>query len=401
MKAKYYFFDPACLLLLAFMILSLPGSHAQLIAFTGKDVTGSNEFSFVALENIPAGTIIYFADDSYNNVSNAFELDAMMDDAHLSYTPPVGGLIMGQVVIITEGPTNNTFTVSGAGGTAVRVSLTNNWQLFQAEPIYAYASNDALSPWDNVTEIYAMLETSHSDISNTEDPTSDYPNAIAVDLDPAPINVQAADFKDSERINTQLSDFYNINNYTLSNASLTLSTTNFTNLLPVELISFHGRTAPTGIRLHWQTALEIMNHGFELQHRSREGDWSVRAFIPGKGNSEHIQQYTWLDAQPAVGLNYYRLRQIDWNGQYSFSKAIVVESGARSNTPALYPVPATDRLFLSTSELTGRSAEILTASGNTLSTLVIPENHEINIAALPSGSYFLNVEGQILPFIKH
>lgn len=100
---------------------------------------------------------------------------------------------------------------------------------------------------------------------------------------------------------------------------------------PVELISFSGSIKNGIIELTWKTATETNNFGFEIERREKfigndETDWKVIGFVRGNGNSTSINQYYFIDKELELSRIYlYRLRQIDLNGQYSYSNEIEIE----------------------------------------------------------------------------
>ena len=93
---------------------------------------------------------------------------------------------------------------------------------------------------------------------------------------------------------------------------------NTTNTLPVELISFNLSPKDNSINLQWQTASELNNNGFEIQRSEDAESWEKIGFVKGNGNSNTIQNYTFNDNSPKV-FNYYRLKQIDFDGAFKYS----------------------------------------------------------------------------------
>lgn len=92
---------------------------------------------------------------------------------------------------------------------------------------------------------------------------------------------------------------------------------------PVELTGFSGTYINGTVELKWETASEINNKGFEIERKT--GDiWSKIGNISGSGSTTEKQQYRFSDLQPSTGRNYYRLRQIDFDGTTSFSEVIEV-----------------------------------------------------------------------------
>jgi hypothetical protein len=97
-----------------------------------------------------------------------------------------------------------------------------------------------------------------------------------------------------------------------------------TNPLPVELINFKGICDSLGIYLYWQTASEVNNYGFYLEKSIDAEHWSTVTFIPGNGNSNAIINYSASDFNPSSNNNYYRLKQIDYDGVVTYSHIITV-----------------------------------------------------------------------------
>jgi hypothetical protein len=100
-------------------------------------------------------------------------------------------------------------------------------------------------------------------------------------------------------------------------------------VLPVELSDFNALTCSAGICLHWETVSERNNSYFEVQ-RSKDGiqfngmlKQNSRA-IGGNSNSKLTYQAT--DASPFSGINYYRLKQVDLDGSYSYGKTLAIKN---------------------------------------------------------------------------
>jgi len=98
-------------------------------------------------------------------------------------------------------------------------------------------------------------------------------------------------------------------------------------VLPVELISFDGKTAENGVDLTWATAQEINNEFFTLERSINGKDFEEVADIEGAGFSDEEISYEFLDTR-ALELNsdilYYRLKQTDFDGQFGYSEIINV-----------------------------------------------------------------------------
>ncbi len=105
--------------------------------------------------------------------------------------------------------------------------------------------------------------------------------------------------------------------------------------LPVEFISFTSKLINNAVHLNWITATETNNSGFEiLKYKGQSGknkvkneDWNVIGFIKGNGTTTEKQFYSFVDNNVEPGKYSYRLKQIDYDGSFEYSKEIEVEIG--------------------------------------------------------------------------
>jgi len=120
-------------------------------------------------------------------------------------------------------------------------------------------------------------------------------------------------------------------------------------LLPVTLLNFTAQAKGKTAVLDWNTTMEVNNSHFEVE-RSHDGtQWDAIGIVQGAGNSYKNTDYQFVDPQPQA-LNYYRLRQVDWNGSYGFSAICMLRfNGSESNAlPMLVvsPNPAASDITL-------------------------------------------------------
>jgi hypothetical protein len=94
------------------------------------------------------------------------------------------------------------------------------------------------------------------------------------------------------------------------------------NKLPVELTSFSASVIGSNVILGWQTATELNNYGFEIERSNNNINFEKIGFVQGSGNSNSDKNYSFTDKQKLSGKCYYRLKQIDNDGAYEYSKAV-------------------------------------------------------------------------------
>jgi len=117
--------------------------------------------------------------------------------------------------------------------------------------------------------------------------------------------------------------------------------------LPIKLISFTAKFEEGIVNLDWATAAEINNSFFTIE-RSQDGAHFEHLLTqPGAGNSTVNKYYTAIDQRPLTGFSYYRLKQTDYDGHYSYSDVQTVKNGSGDmqesdmalNIKSIYPNP--------------------------------------------------------------
>ncbi len=165
--------------------------------------------------------------------------------------------------------------------------------------------------------------------------------------------------------------------------------------LPVSLLKFDAAAGAQGVVLNWQTATETNNLGFEVQ-RSNDGNrFTPLQFVDGKGNSNTLQSYSVLDNAPAEGLNYYRLKQIDQDGRFTFSAVKLINWNSNQQL-VLYPNPAHGRVMVSMANTTGSlNYTIYNANGQRMATGVAPATNGtavLDVQKLMPGTYLIQLD---------
>ena len=113
------------------------------------------------------------------------------------------------------------------------------------------------------------------------------------------------------------------------------------NPLPVELISFQGEATDNNVILSWSTATELNNDRFEIQ-RSLDGvDFETLGSVAGNGTTNQLSHYSFNDKNPVNGFNFYRLKQVDFDGTEEMLPTIRISFDLLGSAPELifYPNP--------------------------------------------------------------
>ncbi|MFT4666034.1 MAG: cytochrome c peroxidase [Polaribacter sp.] len=161
--------------------------------------------------------------------------------------------------------------------------------------------------------------------------------------------------------------------------------------LPVELLSFETSLRNENVLLEWKTASEINNEGFEVQHSLNAVDWEKIAFVIGVGSSNLTTDYSYMDAAPFEGDNYYRLKQMDFDGAHEFSPTRYEQVETEKVIVTAYPNPVVDYLQVEVSagEYT---ATLMNGKGQQLLQKNIETKERFDFSNLESGFYLLVVE---------
>lgn len=166
-------------------------------------------------------------------------------------------------------------------------------------------------------------------------------------------------------------------------------------LLPVTLTSFQGRQEDHSVSLQWTTATEINNDYFTIE-RSKDGvAFKPLGNIQGVGNSQTEQQYQFLDPQPFSGDNYYRLRQVDFDGKEEIHPILHVyyEAGEAEQSLKIWPTVVSTSLQISTNRHLGKGTLMIrNMNGRLLQTLEVNSSKKMQslpLNDLQSGWYLV------------
>jgi hypothetical protein len=165
-------------------------------------------------------------------------------------------------------------------------------------------------------------------------------------------------------------------------------------ILPVELLFFKGSTTENGIQLHWGTASEQENKGFVIERSSTTKEWKPTGFVAGNGTTLANQRYAFTDESPIEGINYYRLKQVDMDETYEYSKVVSLMYSSKSEQDELRtsPNPATDVLTYQVHDMEKIQAiQLFDVFGKLVQT-VVELDGQIALGALAQGTYVLVIQ---------
>ncbi len=171
--------------------------------------------------------------------------------------------------------------------------------------------------------------------------------------------------------------------------------------LPVKLLFFTAKKQDSNVLLSWQTATEQNNKEFQIE-RSEDGTFKKLGTVISKNNISG-GKYTYVDAHPISGQNYYRLKSVDIDGKYSYSNIQEVTFKLNGGQVKVYPNPAKDILSIESNfkgemldininDIAGRKILQMTKQNNKLI--------DLPIAHLKAGIYLLKISDGVTSVSK-
>ncbi len=167
--------------------------------------------------------------------------------------------------------------------------------------------------------------------------------------------------------------------------------------LPVEWLSFSATSASDGVHLDWKTATEVNSAYFEVQRSTNARDWEPLGQLNAQGFSTAVSSYDYLDQKPQQGVNYYRIEQVDLDGQKSYTAIESVTIGDLDRLFDVFPNPTKDEvnILFNSDQSTQADITIQDIYGKTVivkNAWDVRDNPNISLADLPAGVYFIRIQ---------
>lgn len=163
-------------------------------------------------------------------------------------------------------------------------------------------------------------------------------------------------------------------------------------LLPVRLVSFTGNRQRKETLLQWTSASELNTHYFEVQRSADGNSFTSIGMLRAAGNSASSINYAFSDITETATVDFYRLKMIDIDGRFAYSKVIKLSLATAAPAFTLYPNPASDFVVVNLPDITtGLSTLQLTdIAGRTIQTFILPagvQQTRLSLKAVPVGVY--------------
>lgn len=184
------------------------------------------------------------------------------------------------------------------------------------------------------------------------------------------------------------------NNAQWDNFSVTVDAT-----IPVELVSFDAKRSNKSTLLTWKTASERENAAFYVEQSTNGTDFQTIGQVKGNGTTNTAHTYTFEHNDPSVNINYYRLKQVDFNGksEYSPIRSVVFgKSGLVIKTTLV-----SDALDIVVSDETTTPLSIFNTAGQEVFTAKVQGAQRLSVSSLPAGTYIVRTAaGDVGRFVK-
>ncbi len=116
--------------------------------------------------------------------------------------------------------------------------------------------------------------------------------------------------------------------------------------LPVKLLKLNAEVQiDFGVKVSWSTLVEVNNSHFTIEKSENGYDFESVGSVSGMGNTSALHNYDFMDDFPSLGINYYRLKQVDFDGDFEYSSIVSVNVKA-DNYVEFYPNPSIESLSL-------------------------------------------------------
>ncbi|MEO1629096.1 MAG: T9SS type A sorting domain-containing protein, partial [Bacteroidota bacterium] len=172
--------------------------------------------------------------------------------------------------------------------------------------------------------------------------------------------------------------------------------------LPVELLAFEAKLMDDSrVRLDWQTASELNNDFFQIERSADGQTFETIGVLAGAGTSAAEISYESWDEAPLPGINYYRLKQVDFDGSFVYSEVRVIKLISAENALSIFPNPTTDWLTLQfAEEVKQGQLQLFNSAGQLVLQRSLEQDNDhlhLQLRQLEVGMYWLKIEadGQI------
>jgi hypothetical protein len=174
-------------------------------------------------------------------------------------------------------------------------------------------------------------------------------------------------------------------------------------LLPVQFVSFKAELQSDKVLVSWATAQEQNASHFDVERSTNGRDFTKIGQVKAAGNSNVLVNYSFADNNPVLGVSYYRLRQVDIDNRFVYTKTVIIRNEARSNAFSVWPNPVLDNVnvTLQSDKNQNLSLRVVDYNGRVVRSQVVNATRgvnqiTVNMSTLTKGMYVIQVIGENL-----
>lgn len=329
--------------------ITLNGSSAQSLDLGGNDIDAygivfSNSAGFLLNDNLNIGGAATFTNGivapqagEILSFGDASSVTGTSDNSFFNgAVKKIGNDADPFVFPIGSGTTYRPLSISAAGADTDGIQA----QYFSSDPGATYDPDTKAGTIDHISSL-EYWDVSATNGTPTVDVTLSW-NAASQVGDLSSLIVSNWGGAQWENLAGATSGNTSAGEITASSVStfdfFTLASTDGNNPLPVELISFRATSILEGVLLEWKTSSELNNDYFEIQRSENLTDWEAIGRVGGAGTTNKTQSYYFNDYSNLT-LAYYRLKQVDYDGQFEYSEVLKIEN-ASARVVDIYPNPS-------------------------------------------------------------
>lgn len=181
--------------------------------------------------------------------------------------------------------------------------------------------------------------------------------------------------------------------------------------LPLKLGYFSALASNNVTQLYWETFSEEKTSHFEIEKSQNGTDWNTIGRVNASGNSQSKKNYSYTDNVSSRNTVFYRLKMIDADGTFTYSRVVAVKNNSSTPSITVFPNPATDVIQVQVPASSPGQAKlsIVDAAGRQYSSVPLQIRNGVNTISIPiiqlgAGNYFIMVEDkngrQAIQFVK-
>jgi hypothetical protein len=343
------------------LLFTLSKVHAQC---SGLTIIGYNtSWDTIVLQAtapISGGAVYYLTDNEWSSANSNF---SDLNEGEITWTAPAGGLAVGDKVIFRGVSASGAITVVNIG----TLSGAPNLNITANDDLYLTSTVPSTTP-NSTTNTDICMHVDFMGTGGGDNPT----NSVI-------LGTSAASGK-----YTGSGSITNPANWIVNGGAL-----------PISLDRFLAKSTLNSILLSFTTVTERDNDYFDIERSGNGLSFKKIGAIKGAGTSLIPQDYTYTDEKPLRGINFYRLKQVDFDGQFSYSPVVSVVFGKVGNV-VLYPTPTTSTMNVRLEEAfqTEANWQVIDLMGRIITAGIFPAEQtdtQIPVGTLSEGNYVLRI----------